>query len=190
MGDDKYGYRFFWTPSIESNRKNGDYYQGKPLNGKDYIEIPFPNYIDFEPSFNDATNEGGIPYRNGKKPVDFLQHLLTLQKITSNKQSIVLDYFAGSASTGHALVNLNRKDKGNRKYILVQVDHIFEEVTKPRMEKVIYSEDWNNGKPVSRKGSSHCFKYMRLEQYEDTLNNLTVTNSVFQNEGDYYYVFL
>ena len=190
MGDDKYGYRFFWTPSIESNRKNGDYYQGKPLNGKDYIEIPFPNYIDFEPSFNDATNEGGIPYRNGKKPVDFLQHLLTLQKITSNKLSIIIDYFAGSASTGHALVNLNRKDKGNRKYILVQVGHIFEEVTKPRMEKVIYSEDWNNGKPVNRKGSSHCFKYMRLEQYEDTLNNLVVSQNVLDAQGEFYDGFL
>ena len=48
----------------------------------------------------------------------------------------------------------------------------FESVTKPRIQKVIYSKDWKDGKPVSRKGSSHCFKYIRLEQYEDTLNNL------------------
>ena len=48
----------------------------------------------------------------------------------------------------------------------------FTNVTKPRTAKVIYSSDWNDGKPVSRDGISQCFKYLRLEQYEDTLNNL------------------
>lgn len=113
-------------------------------------------------------------------------------KIAARKHDIILDYFAGSGTTGHAVINLNRSDgdNGKRKYILVEMGTYFDTVTKPRIQKVIYSEDWNNGKPVSRKGSSHCFKYMRLEQYEDTLNNLTVTNSVFQNEGDYYNGFL
>ena len=50
----------------------------------------------------------------------------------------------------------------------------FETVTKPRIQKVIYSKDWKDGKPVSREGSSHCFKYLRLESYEDALNNLTL----------------
>lgn len=48
----------------------------------------------------------------------------------------------------------------------------FDTVIMPRTKKVIYSKDWKDGKPVSREGSSHCFKYIRLEQYEDTLNNL------------------
>ena len=48
----------------------------------------------------------------------------------------------------------------------------FDTVTRTRIEKVIYSPDWKDGKPVSRQGISQCFKYMRLEQYEDTLNNL------------------
>lgn len=174
MGDDGLGYRYFWTPSIESERKNGDYYQGKPQNGKDYIDIPYPNYIDFENSFNDATNEGGIAYRNGKKPIDFIQHLLALQQVSNNSKSIVLDFFAGSGSTGHAILGLNHKDNGNRKFILIQIGDIFDVVTKPRIQKVIYSKDWKDGKPVSRQGNSHCFKYMRLEQYEDTLNNLTI----------------
>ena len=61
----------------------------------------------------------------------------------------------------------------------------FNSVTKPRMEKVIYSEDWKDGKPVSRKGISQCFKYIRLEQYEDTLNNLQPKNQRldFDNEN-------
>lgn len=53
----------------------------------------------------------------------------------------------------------------------------FKSVTKPRIEKVIYSSDWRNGKPVSRQGISQCFKYIRLEQYEDTLNNLELKQS-------------
>jgi adenine-specific DNA-methyltransferase len=56
----------------------------------------------------------------------------------------------------------------------------FETVTKPRIQKVIYSEDWKNGKPVSRKGSSHCFKYFSLESYEDTLNNLQLKRNATQ----------
>lgn len=172
MGDDKYGYRYFWVPSKESGRKNGDYYQGKPINGKDVIDIPYPNYIDFETAFNDATDEGGIAYRNGKKPLQFMNHILKLQKIEEDKESIILDYFAGSASTGHSVIQYNKTDNGNRKFILVQVGDIFETITKPRIEKVIYSPDWKDGKPISRQGISQCFKYMRLEQYEDTLNNL------------------
>lgn len=83
-----------------------------------------------------------------------------------------LDYFAGSGTTGHAVINLNREDGGNRKYILVEMGQYFDTVTKPRIQKVIYSADWKDGKPVGRQGSSHAFKYLRLESYEDVLNNL------------------
>lgn len=100
-------------------------------------------------------------------------------------KSIALDYFAGSGTTGHAVINLNREDTGNRKYILCEMAEYFNSVTKPRIEKVIYSEDWKDGKPISRKGISQCFKYIRLEQYEDTLNNLQPKNQRldFDNEN-------
>jgi len=98
---------------------------------------------------------------------------LTLKAMLNNKlRCTLIDYFAGSGTTGHAVINLNREDGGTRKYILVEMGEYFNTVTKPRIQRVIYSEDWRNGKPLSRKGSSHCFKYMRLESYEDTLNNL------------------
>ncbi|WP_322391487.1 hypothetical protein [Clostridium perfringens] len=48
----------------------------------------------------------------------------------------------------------------------------FYTATKPRIEKVIYSKEWKNGKPVDREGISHMFKYIELEQYEDSLNNI------------------
>lgn len=90
----------------------------------------------------------------------------------NDKNSILIDFFAGSGTNGHAIINLNREDNGNRKYILVEMGEYFNTVTKPRIEKVIYSENWKDGKPTDRKGSSHLFKYIRLESYEDTLNNL------------------
>ena len=105
---------------------------------------------------------------------------------TRNPNSIVLDYFAGSGTTGHAVINLNREDGGSRKYILCEMGDYFNTVTKPRIQKVIYSKDWSDGKPVSREGSSHCFKYMRLEQYEDTLNNLMVKSSMTADNGEFY----
>lgn len=102
----------------------------------------------------------------------------------SNTQSncTVLDYFGGSGTTGHAVINMNREDAGNRKFILVEMGVYFDTVTKPRILKVVYSKDWKDGKPVSREGISHCFKYMRLESYEDSLNNLEIKRSDTQQQ--------
>lgn len=99
--------------------------------------------------------------------------------LTNENTGIVLDFFAGSGTTAHAVINLNRneKTKGTRKYILCEMGNYFDTVTKPRVQKVIYSKDWKDGKPVSREGSSHTFKYIRLESYEDTLNNITLKSA-------------
>lgn len=103
------------------------------------------------------------------KPSKLITLLLALNRINDG---IFLDYFAGSGTTAHAVINLNREDHGSRKYILCEMGDYFNTVIIPRVKKVIYSKDWKDGKPISREGSSHCFKYLRLEQYEDTLNNL------------------
>ena len=95
-------------------------------------------------------------------------------KIVSSNGDEILDYFAGSGTTGHAVINLNREDDGNRKYILVELGHHFETVLLPRMKKVTYSKEWKDGKPRGREGISQLFKYVRLESYEDTLDSLTV----------------
>ena len=88
--------------------------------------------------------------------------------------SQIVDYFAGSGTTGHAIINLHRTDGGARKYILVEVAQYFDTVLLPRMKKVVYSPDWKDGKPLSREGVSQFFKYIRLESYEDTLDSLEV----------------
>ena len=84
----------------------------------------------------------------------------------------VIDYFAGSGTTGHAVINLNREDGGKRKYILIEVGHHFDAVLLPRIKKVVYSPDWKDGGSVSRNGLTQFFKYNRLESYEDTLDSL------------------
>src|SRR5699024_9265286 len=101
----------------------------------------------------------------------------------SGKEDIVLDYFAGSGTTGHSVINLNREDSGNRKYILGEMGEYFNTVTKPRIQKVIYSSEWERGKPVSRDGISQMFKYMKLESYEDTLNNIKLQRTPQQQEA-------
>lgn len=98
-----------------------------------------------------------------------------------NDSSTVLDFFAGSGTTGHAVIDLNRDDNGKRKYILVEMGYYFDTVLKPRIAKVIYCQQWQNGKPIARDtGISYCFKYLRLESYEDTLNNLELKRTEAQ----------
>ncbi|NTU44159.1 MAG: site-specific DNA-methyltransferase [Chlorobiaceae bacterium] len=93
--------------------------------------------------------------------------------IKGNVTSTILDYFAGSGTTGHAVIALNRQDQGNRKYILIEQGEYFDTVLKPRIQKVVYSEAWKEGKATApQKGISHAFKVVKLESYEDTLNNL------------------
>jgi len=88
--------------------------------------------------------------------------------------SCTLDFFAGSGTTAHAVMNLNREDGGSRKYVMVEMGQHFETVLLPRIKKVAYSHDWKDGKPVSREGQSHFFKYIRLESHEDALDSLEV----------------
>ena len=90
----------------------------------------------------------------------------------------VLDYFAGSGTTAHAVINLNREDGGRRKFILVEMGDYFETVLLPRTKKVTFAPEWKKSKPKrlataeEAERSPRIIKVVRLESYEDTLNNL------------------
>ncbi|RUO44531.1 DNA methyltransferase [Idiomarina aquatica] len=120
-----------------------------------------------------------------KSLFDFPKSLYTVRDsifAASDTSGYVLDYFAGSGTTGHAVIRLNKEDNGNRRFVLVEMGNYFDAVTKPRVQKAIYAEGWKDGRPIFDKegkagGVSQCFKYLRLEQYEDTLNNLVDGNS-------------
>jgi adenine-specific DNA-methyltransferase len=91
----------------------------------------------------------------------------------SEPNALVLDYFGGSGTTAEAVIRLNRENGGHRKYILVEQGDYFDTVLKPRIQKVVYSSDWKAGKATAPEtGVSHAFKVLKIESYEDTLNNL------------------
>jgi adenine-specific DNA-methyltransferase len=91
---------------------------------------------------------------------------------------LALDYFAGSGTTGHAVINLNREDGGRRKFILVEMADYFDTVLLPRLKKVTFSPEWKDGKPKrvataeEAERGPRIIKVIRLESYEDVLNNL------------------
>lgn len=185
-------------------------------------------------NFNVGTNENASSeldnlfwqnFSDGRypKPVSLMKYILNFH----SDNSLILDYFAGSGTTAHAVINLNRDDKGSRKYILVEQGEYFDTVLKPRVQKVIFAKEWKDGKPCkidgrvgvsSRNGEgenteydeitdesvglrppydspygsvSQIVKVLKLESYEDTLNNLELKqpasdlfaqNEVLQND--------
>ena len=103
-----------------------------------------------------------------------------------NCTATVLDYFAGSGTTGHAVINLNREDDGQRKFILVEMGEYFDTVLLPRIKKVTFTPEWKDGKPKrmatpeEAERSPRIIKYIRLESYEDALNNIEFDDTTEQ----------
>ncbi len=92
-----------------------------------------------EVSNKDAADEMEIILGNKKifstpKPVDLIA---TLLQLSVSKDAIILDSFAGSGTTAHAVLNLNKKDSGNRKFILVEMMDYADTITAERVKRVI-----------------------------------------------------
>ncbi len=96
----------------------------------------------------------------------------------SHEESVNLDFFAGSGTTGHAIIQLNRADGGRRHFVLVEMGSHFEEALILRIKKVSFTPEWKDGKPKrlatseEAERSPRIVKVIRLESYEDALNNL------------------
>ena len=111
------------------------------------------------------------------KPPSLVERALSLSPV-SNDSLLALDHFAGSGTTGHAVINLNREDGGRRKFILVEMGDYFDTVLLPRIKKVTFSPEWKGGKPQRSATDDEAnrgpriVKVVRLESYEDALNNL------------------
>ena len=125
----------------------------------------------------------------GEKKFDFPKSLYTVKDCLYAvqsfrlKESCVLDYFSGSGTTAHAVIDINREDGGFRKFILVEMGAHLDAVIVPRIQKIVYSADWKNGEPTSPgTGISHAFKVLKLESYEDTLNNLQLRRDAKQRQ--------
>jgi len=92
------------------------------------------------------------------KPTRLIQHLL---KIATDKNSLILDSFAGSGTTGHAVLKQNAEDGGNRRFILVEMDdHIARNVTTERVRRV--AGGYTNAKSEHVAGLGGGFRYCEL----------------------------
>jgi adenine-specific DNA-methyltransferase len=90
------------------------------------------------------------------KPLKFIKRILEL---TTDENSIILDSFAGSGTTAHAVLDLNKEDGGNRKFILVEMEDYANTTTAERIRRVI------NGVPTSKNfkdGTGGTFSYFEL----------------------------
>ena len=68
--------------------------------------------------------EGGVNYNNGKKPLKLLNRII---KMTTTKDDLVLDFFAGSSTTAHSVFEMNKETNGKRKFIMVQINEDLDE---------------------------------------------------------------
>ena len=142
IGEDGLGYRYFTGP-LKATATQGLFYSGVPLSrleemrqGEAKKYRPIQNFYDFSPDFGNIRHEGGVGFNSGKKPTKMLKQFINYH---TRKDILVLDFFAGSASTGHAVLDLNDEDDGNRQFIMCTSPekNICREVAYTRLKYVI-----------------------------------------------------
>lgn len=151
-GEDGLGYRYYTGPQ-KASAKKGKMYSGIPLDRVEEMKseqgalryVPIPTFYDYSADFGNIRNEGGVGFNSGKKPIKMIKQLLEWSVLTE-KDAIILDFFAGSGSTGHAVMKLNAEDRGNRKFILCQIDEPIKSIKEGKLAYKFCVE--NNLPPV------------------------------------------
>jgi adenine-specific DNA-methyltransferase len=135
----------------------------------------------------------GYDVFDNPKPTKLIERIAKIRiNGSENKNGLYLDFFAGSGSTAHSLINLNRESDGSRDYLLIEMAEYFDTVLRPRIQKIVFSDEWSEGTPGAPNGQSHTVKYHRLESYEDALNNVSLEEptgpqqTLFEEEMDGY----
>jgi adenine-specific DNA-methyltransferase len=140
------------------------------------------------------------------KPKTLVQYLIKIGSLKSGKDSLILDFFAGSGTTGHAVLELNKEDEGNRTFILCtnNENNICEEVTYPRLQKVIkgYKKHGKGEKVAGLGGNVQYFKtdlvkktqnrvQTRIDLTHKCTEMLCVKENIFNHivEGEDYNIF-
>ncbi|MFW9596090.1 MAG: site-specific DNA-methyltransferase [Macromonas sp.] len=101
---------------------------------------------------------GTSPFDTTPKPARLIQRVV---QISTNPGELILDSFAGSGTTGHAILKQNAEDGGNRRFILVEMDeHIAQNVTAERVRRV--AQGYTNAKGQAVQGLGGGFQFCRL----------------------------
>ncbi|KJB89199.1 hypothetical protein AZ66_03295 [Paenibacillus sp. E194] len=127
-------------------------------------------YWDYTGQMKNLTKEGNIGFNNGKKPVELVKRVISLYP---SKDITVLDFFAGSGTTGHAVISQNAEDDGTRKFILCTNNegYICEKVTYKRLSNVIYGYTTDSGKVFeSNPANLKYYKTGFIEKYSNDLD--------------------
>ena len=125
-------------------------------------------------SLQSQFGRNGDSFENPKPP----QLLRRLLSFASTPDSTVLDYFAGSGTTAQSILEIVRATGVPMRFILVEMGNYFDTVLLPRIKKVTFTPEWKDGKPKrlatpeEAERSPRIVKVVRLESYEDALNNL------------------
>ena len=188
-----------WRSSFETGKsrarqgelwmsERGAIYQS--IEHEDRRQTLFSNWVGAE--FNAGTNGTQVLSDMGlggefdyPKSLGTMQTALWAQSFGS-RGFTVLDYFAGSGTTAHAVITMNQKDGGDRKFLMVEVGSHFDRVLAKRVKKAAFAPEWSAGKPSriaspeEAERSPAMIKVLRLESYEDTLNNLALSRSTQQ----------
>ena len=135
---------------IDSWGKCDDYYNSEGLR-----KIRGNWWNDFYIDMGNVSKEGGVQLKNGKKPVRLIRQLI---KMCCPKEGIVLDFFAGSGTTGQAVLELNKEDGGNRTFILctnnettdINPSGIAYDVTSKRLKRVMTGECYGGTNDIER----------------------------------------
>ena len=111
---------------------------------------------------------GEILFSN-PKPVKLIKYLI---QIISNKNSVILDFFAGSGTTGHAVIGLNKEDNGHRQFILCTNNegNICTNVCYPRIQKVM--NGYVNAEEEEIEGLSGNLSYFKTEFIDKDFSKL------------------
>ena len=113
----------------------------------------------------EVIDNGSFPFETPKPP-RLIERIL---QISSDKNSIILDSFAGSGTTAHAVLNLNKQDEGNRKFILIEMEDYANDITAERVKRVAKGYG-SETKRVEGTGGSFDFFELGLPLFDENQN--------------------
>lgn len=119
-------------------------------------------------SATQGLNKIGVAFSN-PKPYTLIKRIL---QIGTDPNSIILDSFAGSGTTAHAVLALNKEDDGNRKFILIECENYADTITAERVRRVINGVE-NAKDPDLKEGLGGSFTYCTLGDTIDEIRILT-----------------